>query len=239
MQYNSEDSLPKKKWYKKWWGILIIIWLMLLLVLLAAMVFYILDMAKKIKSGELPSQQISQTLETGTKYNAEGINNYWLGSSEPKLTIVEFADFNCPRCKNTYSTIREISLNYKDDVKIIFRDYPVIASSSLNLALAARCAGEQGKFWEMHDKLFQNQGKFNSDNMAEISTLAQKAGVENSKFETCFNTQKYLKNIKKDYSDAENLEITGTPTWFFNGYKLAGEIPREVFTQIIDNLLKQ
>jgi protein-disulfide isomerase len=164
--------------------------------------------------------------------------NYTLGANTPKVTFVEFADFSCPYCKKSFSKIREISIKYPDTVKFIFRDLPIVHDYSPSLALAARCAGEQGLFWTMHDRLFIDQG---IDEKSEIYLSAEKSGVEMKKFEDCFATEKYLPQIKKDYSDAQALGIDkqGTPVWFINGTKIAGDIPEEAFTKIIEMVLAE
>ena len=228
----------EKQWYSQWWGILLILFLTLFLIVLVALGFYIADIAGRIKSGEIVSEQVLAEID---KYKTakenpavSGTNNYWLGSAKPKITIVEFADFSCPNCKNSFSNIREISLKYRNDVKIIFRDYPIY-ENSINLALAGRCAGEQGLFWLMHDKLFAKQGNFS---LEELPNFANQIGADVNKFNNCLKDEKYLNDIKKDYSDGELLEISGTPTWFINGYKIEGDIPHDLFIQIVEELIK-
>ncbi len=222
-----------KPWYKKWWGIIIILILTLFFVFLAALGFSTYNI---IKSGEVNnSLPITNEIDSEIIKKIKGNDNYWIGSAEPKVTIVEFSDFACPFCKNSYPKIREISIKYKDKVKIIYRDYP-LHEESVNLALAARCAGEQGLFWLMHDKLFQNQGIKKTE---ELTDLANKIGVDINKFSECMKNEKYLPQIRKDFSDAEDLKISGTPTWFINGYIIEGDIPYNSFIEIIDNFLKE
>jgi len=95
-------------------------------------------------------------------------NDYFLGTSTPRLTIVEFSDFACPYCRNSYTTVREIGFKYKNSVKIIFKDFPLHADS-LDLAMAGRCAGEQGLFWPLHDKLFSLQGRFATSSLPDLA----------------------------------------------------------------------
>lgn len=175
------------------------------------------------------------------KYDVPTGNNYWLGTSTPRLTIVEFADFACPYCRNSYTTVREMAAKYKDSIKIIFKDFP-IHNNSLDLAMAARCAGEQkllssreGLFWPMHDKLFSLQDQFATTSLADF---AVSIGADANFFKTCFDSKKYLNDIKKDYLTGVDLKVSGTPTFFFNGYKIAGEIPKDKFEEIIKQFLK-
>ncbi|MFH1428007.1 MAG: thioredoxin domain-containing protein [Patescibacteria group bacterium] len=224
-----------KPWYKKWWGVVLIIILIFIFSITFAFALYILDISKKIKTNLTDESLVTQIL-SGQTYQLEDNNNYWFGASNPKVTIIEFADFSCPVCKNTYPKIREISLKYKTDVKIIFKDFPVVSEESTLLALTARCAGEQGLFWLMHDKLFQNQG---ISNYSELTNLANQIGADNNKFNNCIDNEKYLTDIKKDYTEGEKLGVKGTPTWFINGYKIEGDIPSALFMQIVESLLNK
>lgn len=218
------------KWYKTWWGLSLIAITAIIVVLFLAFAIYVFYLANKIKSGDI-SQQISQMLQPGP-YQMENDTSPWTGSANPKLTIVEFGDFNCPFCKKSYSTIREISHQYKDEVKIIFRHYPLTQENSLDLALASECSNEQNLFWHMHDKFFQttNPGE-------KINLIAKQIGLDLEQFNTCFTQKKYLNKIRLDVLDAQKAEIKGTPTWFINGHKFEGEIPRDAFLQVIEVLL--
>ncbi len=213
----------------KWWKISGLFILILVLSFLFAFSLYIKDIVKELNNSALPN------LKSQKQYDAEGNgDNYWLGSANPKVTIVYFADFACPMCKSFFPKIREISTNYKKDVKIIFRDFPVISSYSMDLALAARCAGEQGFFWIMHDKLFINQGKIKTKE--DIFNLAKQMSLDVGRFEYCFENKKYINQIKKDYEDGLKLEIKGTPTIFINGYKIEGDAPYDVLMRVIELL---
>ncbi len=218
-----------KSWYKKWWGIIIVLILALFLTLLVALSFYFINLVKQEKA-KIDASNVNLTGNT-VAINTD--NNYWLGSANPEVTIVEFVDFACPYCKNSYSNIREISVNYKDKVKIIFKDYPLF-EQSLDLAMTARCAGEQGLFRLMHDKLFQNQGVTET---ADLIELANQIGADVDKFSSCLTQKKYLTQIQKDFSAGESLGLTGTPIWFINGYKVEGDIPHDTFIQIIEGLI--
>jgi len=217
-----------KPWFKTWWGILTIIFLTLVLIFIIAIGFYInnsIKIAKKSAGVKLSGQQ----------YNAADNDHYWLGSDKAKITIVEFGDFACANCEQAFPTIREISLKYKNDIKYIWRDYPIVADYSALLALGARCAGEQGLFWPMHDKLFQNQGVSTAN---QLLTMANQIGADMTRFNDCLGKQKYLAQIQKDLTDGQEFSISGTPTYFINGYKIEGNIPRDTFIKIIESLKK-
>ncbi len=165
----------------------------------------------------------------------EGENQNWFGTSSPIVTIVQFADFACLYCQSNFPILREIGATYGDQIKIIYRNY-LAREESLTLALAAKCAGEQEKFWPMHDKLFQNQGVKTAE---ELIALAGQTGIKQEQFANCLTAKKYLPQLQKDADDAETLGIIGTPTWFFNGKMVQGEIPRADFIRLINELLKK
>ncbi len=228
-----------KSWYKKWWGITLILFISIILIISVASGFYVINLIKQIKSGQLYNLDLSEhnNLNQQTQKLIKGNeNNYWLGSADPKITVVEFSDFACLYSKNSFSNIREIGLKYKNSVKIIFRDYPINSNYSTDLALAARCAGDQGLFWLMHDKLFLNQGVSEKN---EITDLAYQIGADMNKFTACFNSKKYLSDIQKNLADGRELGIKGTPTWFINGHKIEGDIPYNIFIQIIEGLIQK
>jgi protein-disulfide isomerase len=241
MEYND------KPWFKTWWGIIIIIFSALILFFMALSASYFVG---EIKNARFKLSQTEPKL-TGEQYKAADDNHFSLGPENAKITIVEFGDFACPHCEQSYSTVREITLKYKDDIKFIWRDYPAQLCSDVS-ALAGRCAGEQGLFWPMHDKLFQNQTTLTSLNLdtnqcsndtkkkitEQIVNLANQIGADLTKFNGCLTQQKYLSQIQKDLSDGQTFSITGTPTYFINGYKIAGNIPLDIFIKIIEELKK-
>ena len=220
------DSQVKTK--KHWWLKLLFIFSILSLLTILAFGYYVNIKIKDYKNKV-------QTL--GKKFEAtEGLNNYWFGTTTPKLSIVEFADFSCPYSKSSFSKIRTLGLKYKDKVKVIYRNYPYISNYSLDLAIVAECAGKQGKFWQMHDKLFQNQGVSKKE---EFDALAKQIDLDLNIFNSCL-TNKNQTTIQKDLADAEKLGIkgVGAPIWFFNGYKIEGDMPMETMEKIIMEMTK-
>ncbi|MFH0892385.1 MAG: thioredoxin domain-containing protein [Candidatus Falkowbacteria bacterium] len=220
------------RWYKKWWGIGLLILATIFLALVFTALFYVSDIVKaSLKDNRQENLEKINRLISG-----EEDANYWMGSADPKVTIVEFSDYSCPYCRDFFPKIREIGLKYKKDVKIIFRDYPVVNVYAANLALGARCAGEQGLFWLMHDKLFLNQGITGKE---EILELAKQAGVNEGKFAHCFDNKTYLREIERDLSDGNALDISGTPTIFVNGERFSGNIPYDYLIQIINQKISE
>lgn len=217
-----------KLWLKTWWGKLIAALLTIILIFIVAAGFYVYNLVKTAK------KQAGIKL-SGQQYDAASGDHYWLGSAKAPVTIVEFGDFACANCEQAFSTIREISLKYKNDVKFIWRDYPVVSEYSALLALGGRCAGEQGLFWPMHDKLFQNQG---INTASQLIAAAKQIGADTTRFNDCLTKEKYLTQIQKDLADGQEFGITGTPAYFINGYKVEGNIPHDTFIKIIEGFKK-
>jgi len=224
-----------KRWHKRWWGILIIFFLVLVFAFIFASALYVYSI---IKNGNASNYYLEKAdlSEDSQKLIYGNTNNYYIGAKNPLVTIVEFSDFACPYSKESFAVIRELGIKYKNDIKMIFRDFPVIADYSADLSLAARCAGEQGLFWVMHDKLFINQGVSGS---GELLELARQIGADTKRFNDCFNNKKYLSAIQKDFNDGQELGIKGTPTWFINGTKIEGNIPYNIFVDIMEDIINK
>lgn len=219
-------------------GIIVVpiaLFLMLLIVGLVASVF---ERSKQIESGNYNIIKQAETNAPTDSYTEaerrliEGIGTQSFGASAPKLTIVEFADFACPYCRSSFPGLRELSVKYQDSVKLIFRDWPG-HKYSIQLAQSAYCAGEQGKFWEMHDKLYFNQSETFGEDKNDLARLASELNVYNEQFQSCFDSQKYLTLIQKNTLDSQTLGVAGTPTWFFNGTKIEGALTKTELEELI------
>jgi protein-disulfide isomerase len=160
-----------------------------------------------------------------------------IGPANAPVTIVEFSDFQCPYCKLSVPTIKEILAKYPGKVKVVYRDYPgPNHPHAQQAAEAAQCAGDQGKFWEYHDSLFDRQAPGTGWNFTE---LAKEIGLNQESFAICLNTGRYRDEVIKDLHDGFKLGITSTPTFFINGRPLVGTKPFAEFQAVIDRLLKQ
>jgi len=225
-----------KPWYKRWWGISLLTILGLILTLSTAAGFYVWNQIKEIKAADSYNQQTNANQSLQLAIYGPG-TNYVLGTEGAVLTIVEFSDFACPYCEQAHTILKKIINRYPGKVKIIYRDLP-LHENSVDLAMAARCAGEQGKFWDMHDQLFANQSSLKGtgdDLKTVIYSLAGTLGLNAATFDNCYQNKKYLPNISTDFTDATTLQIKGTPTWFLNGKILTGYIPENDFLTLLDN----
>jgi len=236
MNIVSSTEQVSKPLYKKWWKILLLFLLFIGLSLSFAFGFLVLRISKNSNALSTDIQEKEKKIADENYENKaliEGAGNPTTGATNPKIIIVEFADYSCPKCKDSYPTIKEILKKYGDTVKLIYRDYPVITDGSIDLAHAARCAGEQGLYWQMHDKLFENQP---IENTETVNKLATQIGANMIQFNDCTAKSKYLVAIQKNFADATTLNVAGTPTWYINGHRIEGDIPLATFEEIISKL---
>lgn len=161
-----------------------------------------------------------------------------LGDENAPVTIIEFSDFQCPYCKKGYETMELVKKDYIDSgkVKLVFRDFPLsFHPEAESAALAAECAYEQGKFWEYHSLLFENQAELSKEN---YKNWAQDLGLDTVKFNDCFDSKKYLDEVQADLADGQKYGVSGTPAFFVNGKLISGAQPYEVFKFEIETALK-
>ena len=157
------------------------------------------------------------------------------GDASAPVTIIEFSDYECPYCERFYSdALVQLRKEYVDTgkVKIIFRDFPLsFHANAQKAAEAAECAGEQNKYYGMHDKLFENQANIS---VADIKNYAVQIGLDSSAFNACLDSGAMASEVAADFADGQALGVSGTPTFFINGQKLVGAQPFSAFKQIID-----
>lgn len=161
-----------------------------------------------------------------------------LGEKKAKVTIVEFSDYECPFCGRFHQqTFPQINENYikTGKAKLIYRDFPLsFHAQAQKAAEAAECAGEQNKYYDMHEKLFTDgvQG-----GPASFKKFATDIGLNTDKFNDCLDSGKMADEIQKDVSDGAQYGISGTPGFFVNGQLISGAQPYPVFAQAIEQAL--
>ncbi len=178
-------------------------------------------------------------------------DDYIKGRTGAKLTLIEFSDFQCPFCARFYrETLPLIDRDYiqTGKIRMVYRDFPLdsIHKDAQKSAEAAQCAGEHGKYWEMHDKLFDNQTALSVD---QIKKYGEDLGLPVDKFNDCLDSGKYTEEVQKDLLDGQAAGVQGTPT-FYLGYTgkgktlekpivIRGASPYLTFKQSIDKMLSQ
>lgn len=165
------------------------------------------------------------------------------GKDGAKVTIVEFADFQCPFCERFFKeTEAQILKDYVDTgkAKFAFRSYAFLGQESTFASEAAECANEQNKFWEYHDYLYTHQGSENSGAFTKdkLEGFAGEVGLNADQFKTCLETDKYAQKVKDDLSEGQKAGVNGTPATFVNGQLISGAQPYTAFQAAIDSALK-
>ena len=137
------------------------------------------------------------------------------GNAKAKVTLVEFADYECPHCKRFQPVLRQILDEFKNDIRIYFKHYPLPQHTNARLAAeAAVAAQKQGKFWQYQDKLWENQDSLSP---AEVEKLAKEVGLDTTKFRADVDDAKTKARVQKDRVDGQTLGLSSTPTLFING----------------------
>ena len=160
------------------------------------------------------------------------------GASDAPVKIVKFEDFECPFCKTVQPTLAKLLEKYDGKVRLVHKDLPLeaIHPQATLAAEAARCAGDQGKFWQYHDTLYSKVPKLGS---ADLKAYAKDLGLDTVSFDRCFESGRHRGAVQKDLAEGAKLGLTGTPSFFINGRELSGAQPLEAFAAVIDEELSQ
>ena len=150
-----------------------------------------------------------------------GSQDHAQGGKSAAITIVEFGDYQCPHCGNAHPILKEIEETFGDQVNFVFRNFPLkeIHELALPAAVAAEAAGLQGKYWEMHDALFDNQYRLSEDLFDE---LAETIGLDVEKFRSDSAADTVKEKIDDDFESGVRSGVNGTPSFYVNGTKFDG-----------------
>ncbi|MFH0950967.1 MAG: thioredoxin domain-containing protein [bacterium] len=144
------------------------------------------------------------------------------GTAQAPVQLIVYVDFDCPFCAEYQQTLKQVKEEYKDQVVIAFRIYPLASHpNAIPAALAAECASDQGKFWEMTEKLYANQ-KESKNETAEFIKDAEELNLNKEDFKKCLLEERYKEEIIADKAEAEKYGVTGTPTSFLGNNILPG-----------------
>jgi protein-disulfide isomerase len=158
------------------------------------------------------------------------------GNVDAPITIVEFADFQCPFCSRVQPVLEDVLAKYKGKVKLAYLDFPLsqIHQQAELAAEASHCALLQGKYWEMHDAMFADQSKLDK---AALTKTAGRLGADQNLFESCLKSGKYKDVVERDVQAGFRAGVNATPSFFINGEFLSGAQSYADFVKIIDRQL--
>lgn len=159
------------------------------------------------------------------------------GPEDAEITIIEFSDFQCPYCESyATQTYPQLAAAYEGRIRFVHKDFPLtsIHPQAFPAALAARCAKEQGEFWEYHDLLFSQQRELSDESYI---AYAGDLGLDVDEFTTCYEEERYAEEVQASLDNAIQLGVSSTPTFFVNGYAVIGAQPFSTFEQAIQYAL--
>jgi protein-disulfide isomerase len=158
------------------------------------------------------------------------------GSASAPVTIVEFSDYQCPFCQRLEPTMKRILDTYGDQVRLVWKDFPLTAIHPHAVAAAesAHCAGDQGRFWDYADRLFANQRALQP---SDLKKYAADLGLDAAKFDRCLDGSKYSQRVQESLAEGARLGLNSTPTLFVNGRMLSGAQPFAAVAALVDDEL--
>jgi len=209
-----------------------------------ALALSIFNTYKITTNSALPQQgsgsQLAEKPEKILKELPKGVPT--LGNEDAKLTIVEFADFQCSYCakfhKNVYPAIKSKYID-TGKVKFVYMDYAFLGQGSKDAAEAAKCSTEQGKFWQYHDEIYNNQAGENKSviNKLSLEKFAQNIGLDLTKFNLCVSLNKYDKSIEAEFNLGVKYGVTGTPGFIIGKQTMRGVSDIQSMESLIDSQL--
>ena len=192
------------------------------------------DLIEKIKKEKKFSLNLVKPESPVVAVNAAGFPSK--GKDGAKVTLLEFADFQCPHCKLASEAIKKVTEKFKDKVKYVYLDFPINPSGISKLvAEGSHCAEEQGKYWEYHYKAFEGQTTLDKDSPTK---LAKELKLDEAKFKACFDGAKGKAMVEKGRQEGERVGVSGTPYLLINGRRYMGAHTVEALTKEIETSLK-
>jgi protein-disulfide isomerase len=157
------------------------------------------------------------------------------GSAQAAITLVEYADYECPYCQQVYPALKKLEKDYDGKLSVVFKDCPLpMHSHAKKAAEAANCAKEQGKFWEYNNTLFENPGKLD---IAQLKDYSKTLGLNTTEFDKCLDGGAEAAKVQHGYEEAQALGLSGTPSFFINGHFYTGAMKYEALRDAVEQEL--
>ena len=243
---------PKNPWYRTYWGIILLIILGLVIIVVLIFGGFFIYYSLQVKYGDISKvnqefvkqdngeKTLDNFLSSSKKINNinQYVRNYnpTFGNQSAPITILAFVDFACPFCQQTYPEFKTVMTKYEPVIRVVFKYLPSESvHPQANIAAeSSACAQEQNKFWSYHNQLFIKK----DFKHASLLTYAKDLNLYLNNFTACLDTNKYQGQISQDLSDAADLDVQGTPTYFVNGVKIDGTVDAKTWDKIILYFLK-
>lgn len=247
---DSQPGLPLKHPHRRVMFVLVVVGLLMV----GALFYnsYVTNLKLDTLSMELHSQQrvAAATAQAGAQPAQPDLNDPqnitlkdgapMMGSADAPVTVVEYADYQCPFCEKFFTEVApQLKTNYIDTgkVKFYFQDFAFLGQESNDAAEAAKCAGDQNKYWEFHDYLYnhqtgENQGGFKPDNLKKFAVTLK---LDTKKFNQCMDSHQFQQAVTDETAAGQGYGVSGTPTTFINGNRVVGAQP---FSAVQDEIEK-
>jgi protein-disulfide isomerase len=180
--------------------------------------------------------------QTGSLIDLTSSSDWSKGNKEAKIVLVEYSDFQCPACGAYYPLLKQLNQELSGEVQFVYRHFPLrqIHANAELAARAAEAAGRQGKFWEYHDLLFENQREWSEESRARdiFVRYAQSLDLDTGRFTNDMDSQEIKEKVDKDYASGVRSAVDATPTFFLNGKRIQNPRSYEEFRSVIEEAVK-
>jgi protein-disulfide isomerase len=189
-----------------------------------------------------PKESLNSTFTGDAKVVQE--DDHVRGNRNAKVVLIEYGDLQCPACGSYYPVIKSLEEKFKDDVAFVFRHFPLISihPNAFSASRAAEAAGNQGKFWEMHDKLFETQnswGQVATNQQSLFEAYATDLDLNLEQFRTDYASSQVADRINRDIASAKEFDARSTPTFVLNGKKIDNPNGQEEFAKLLEDAIKE
>jgi protein-disulfide isomerase len=202
----------------------------------------ILDKIRELRTEKARSAYLNALRAQTTVYvtlappraNVEAENAQMIGPENAPVTLIEFADYECPYCQKVAADLKKLQADFGDKVAFTYKDFPLpMHARAEKAAEATRCASKQGKFWEFHDELFRSKELDVNELKAEARTLK----LDTVEFDKCLDSGEQAAAVDRDRKEGTRLGLSGTPSFFINGHFLSGALDYAALRQVVDQQL--
>jgi protein-disulfide isomerase len=190
---------------------------------------------EKVRAAYVTGLRVQTTVSISLappRANLDLENSEVLGPPNARVTMVEFADYECPYCQKVAADVKKLQADLGDRVAFTYKDFP-IHSRSEKAAEAVRCAGKQGKFWELHDELYHSKEL----DVDQLKAQARTLKLDPAEFDKCLDSGEEAAAVDKDHKEGGRLGISGTPSFFINGHFLSGALDYASLRQVVEQQL--
>jgi protein-disulfide isomerase len=168
------------------------------------------------------------------RVNVDTQNAEMIGPQKPQVTVIEFADYECPYCQKVAADLKKLQSDLGDKVAFTYKDFPLpMHARAEKAAEATRCAGKQGKFWEFHDELFRTKGL----DLEQLKAEARNLKLDGDAFDKCLDSGEEAAVVDKDRKEGMRLGLNGTPAFFINGHFMSGALDYATLRQVVEQQL--